>query len=248
MIDDSDGDAEATRATRPGPIDDRPWPTTLRGHVVDPGPPTRVYGFDVAADLARHYGWSDVVLTTLRGEAPDENESRAFGHAMTLLLPVAATEAPVHAAILARLIGSDSSGVASTGAIVLAEQARDLVAAVRDELPGLLGGSSAGSPDEAVASKPSLEASVVELLGDDLTRLEYPNHRLDSASSVTAAALAVLYACGLRHVWQLETALMLARLACVTAEARRHQPGRFGEYPMDRPAYRYRDPSEDSDR
>jgi hypothetical protein len=220
-----------------GPIDVGLWPDTLTARVVDGGPAPRIHGYDVQADLARHYSFAELMLLSLTGEPPSPGAGRAFEIALAFLSPVSVAEAPVHAAGLARLIGADGTGVLASAAIGLAERARYLVAehavllewldAPEGEHPALL---DAGSDEdrEAVAR---LRAALAE------TNLE------SSASTrrptLTAALLSVLHAVGLKTAAQLEAAITFAALPAAVAEALSVKPFAFFSYPMNLPAFRY---------
>ena len=54
-----------------------------------------------------------------------------------------------------------------------------------------------------------------------------------------AAVLSVFHAIGLNGPLQMATAVLLARLPAVVAEASYWQPGRFEQYPMNLPYFYY---------
>ena len=110
-----------------GPFEDNPWPSTLPAHAVEPGMLPLLHGFDVQADLAKNYRFGEIVLTALTGEAPSAEAGAGFDVALAFWLPASAGEAPVHAAIVARMNGARFSGAHATGAIGLCEQARAVV-------------------------------------------------------------------------------------------------------------------------
>jgi hypothetical protein len=101
--------------------------------VVTPGSEPRVHGYDVERDLARHYRFSDVTLLALVGRLPSDEQFEAFDAAMSFLAPLPITEAPTHAAVLARICGAQSSGVIGAAAVALAER-REAVGRLRAAL------------------------------------------------------------------------------------------------------------------
>ena len=225
---------------RRGPIEDRQWPEGIPGHVVDPSQAPRLHGYEVDGDLMSGYGFGEVVLTTLRGDAPCRAAGRAFEVAMISLLPVAMNDAAVHAASLARRCGARTSSAVSAGVIALAEQAR-IVASEHAELLRWLdaGGSELpprfSTPDDADRHR-------VAALRRTVPDPRYlPIHPL-ATPTATAAAVAVLHACGLRAPEQIEAALVIARIPVLAAEVHRTEPGAFRDYPMNLPAFDYEDP------
>jgi hypothetical protein len=219
-----------------GPIEDLPWPSVLTARVVDCGSPTRLYGFAVHADLAKHYRFSDVIYLTLTGELPTDVHSRWFCVALTLLSPARVNEAPAHAAMLARLCGSRTSGVIATGAVALAEQARFLLHEhaellewlihPRDQLP--VGFRAADDGERAEV------AAVLDALGSEAAK------KIRTADpSLVSLFLCVLVECGIVSHERLEAAICIARLPCVIAEALAARPGDFRGYPMNLPSFEY---------
>ena len=108
----------------PSPIDEMDVPEQLTARVVAPGDRPSIHGYDVQEDLSAHYGFGEVVLVALTGEAPTEAAGRAFGVALTFAAPASIAEAPTHAAALSRLCSAKPSSVSAVAAIGLAEQAR----------------------------------------------------------------------------------------------------------------------------
>jgi len=227
-----------------GPFEDLDWPTRLRAHVVQPAEPRpRLHGYDVLGDLARHYGLADQVLLTLTGELPTEIEARALEVALMAWAPVPISEAPVHAAVITRISGAPTRGLLGLGAVGLAEQARDVVARHKRILRQVAEGSVPEIPSE-LAAHTKAEQAQISLFQQALPApMETPwtgqNPRLETA------VVLVLAACGLRQPWQMETALMLARLPALAAEAHAHRPGDIGSYPMNLPPFRYEEPADE---
>ena len=97
-----------------GPFDVVPWPETLTARVVAPGPAPRLHGYDTERDLAPHYGLAELTLLSLTGELPAPPQARGFEVATTFVAPIAVSEAPSHAAVLARLCSGSDSAVLGT--------------------------------------------------------------------------------------------------------------------------------------
>ena len=227
-----------------GPIEDRQWPTTLPGRVVKPGPQPRIRGYDLHGDLVEHYGFAEIALIALQGNAPEGNAGRLFELALSLLSACSIAEGPSHGAQLVRRCGARSAAVLSAGAVGLSEQAqavvdehRELLAwleAPEDELPAAFRSVDAGQR-EAVARF----AARVGELGIDLPILgEQPTFR--------AALLAALHHCGLRDPERIQAAWILARLPAVLAEAIEQPAGELRSYPIDLPHYEYVPADDDS--
>ncbi|HTQ03607.1 MAG TPA: hypothetical protein VMI54_07110 [Polyangiaceae bacterium] len=222
---------------RAGPIDVELWPSALSARVVEPGPVPRVHGYDVEADLARHYSFAEIALIALTGSAPERSHGRAFEIALAFLAPVPVSEAPAHAAGLARLIGADASGVISGAAMGLAERARHVVAAHAELVAWLDAGS--GPPPPSVQSDDPEDASAVARLREALGEAGAAFPLLEASPTRMAALLGVLHGVGLTDAPRLEAALSLAALPATIAEAFAVKPFAFFTYPMDLPAFRY---------
>lgn len=221
-----------------GPFDEAPWPKKLPARVVTPGPRPRVHGYDVEGDLARHHRFTEVVLLSLLGELPTEPAARAFDVVLAFLAPLAVTEAPTHAAVLARICAGKTSSIVATGAIGLAELARSTLEEHAPLLAFLDGGATGAPPSSALAADDADRAATARLrTAIAETDLVVPGLELDLGR--LAAALATLHACGVRRAERLEVALTLARLATTTAEALAAKPAGFREYPLGLPPFRY---------
>lgn len=231
----------------PGPFEELDWPAQLQAHVVCPAteedPRPTLHGYDVLGDLARHYGLADQMLLALTGELPTQVQARAFEVALMVWAPIPISEAPVHAAVLARLSGTPTRGLLGLGATGLAEQARDVLARHGDLLRRMETGPLQDLPPELTA-RSDAERESVSLLRRALPEgFDAPG--LDCAPSPETALLLVLAACGLRHSWQMETVLVLARLPALAAETRAHRPGDLASYPMNLPPFHYQEPNND---
>lgn len=216
--------------SRRGPLEAAPWPETLDAHAVsDDDDVLRLHGYDVEADVAAHYRFSDALYLAIKGELPDDSRSRAFEIAMTFALPLSVAEAPVHAAALARICGARPSGVASVASLALAEKTSE---AVRELLPVLRG--EAEPPADVTPRAAASVARLRALLPGDL---DVP--LLDRRPSRELAILAVLWACDLRTEWELVHAMTLARLPSAVAESGPRRPLDFASYPTTTPPIDY---------
>lgn len=231
---------------RQGLFDDQAWPTTLTARVVTPGERPRVHGYDVEADLARHYRFTDLALLALTGELPSNERSALFDLALIFAGPVAVNEAPTHVAVLSRLCGGDAAAVTATAATALAEQARFAVGHSYTWIAWLSAGASGVDlPAEARARDDSDRDAVrrlkqaVESIGATV-----PGLAIELDLGRDAAVVACLHACGLRQADQIERALVLARLTLAVAEGMAVRPGDFASYPANLPAVEYVEASE----
>lgn len=217
-----------------GPIEDRPWPDGVVGHVVQPGQQPRINGYDVLSDLAVHYGFGEVVLTTLRGEAPSPDEGRAFEVAMIALAPISMADAPCNAAFISRLCGGISSSALAVGAIAACEQARVLVQANAPWLSWVRSGAVGDAPSIAVDSG-GATAALLDALPTDFAA-PWPDSLLPR---LDAACLAIATRCGLTTDAALEAAIVMARLPVIAAEKEHGVGVPFRDYPMDLPPFEY---------
>jgi hypothetical protein len=219
-----------------GPVDSTPWPLDLTSRVVDDAPEgPRIHGYDVRDDLARHFSFAEVVLTTLAGQAPSREVGRAFEIALTFLSPMSIGEAPAHAGSLARLCGARASGVLAVACLALTEQSRALVDA-QANLLAWLDKPSGALPSSARAVSDGDRAAVAKLR-QAIAPMNAPG--LDADPSLDAALLAVLHACGLTTRDGIEAALLVARIGCAAAEGFAVKPASFRDYPMNNPPHRY---------
>lgn len=220
-----------------GPLEVEAFPERLSARVVEPGPTPRVHGYDVESDLARHYRPSDLTLLALTGELPSARVSAAFEVASLFLAPVSVAEAPVHAAVLARLCAAPSSSIAAVASIGLCEQARALVAEHEPLLAWLESGEER-LPTRFRSQDPE-EAASVTRLAVALSEHAFEHAVFAQQPTRFAALLSVLFACGLSQPAQLEAAILLARLPSTLAEALAEKPTNFSNYPINLPAYVY---------
>lgn len=224
-------------ARRAGPIDVELWPSALAARVVEPGPGPRIHGYGVEDDLARHYSFAEITLTALTGATPEHGRGRAFEIALAFLAPVPVSEAPGHAAGLARLIGADSSGIISGAAMGLAERARYLVSE-HAELLAWLDAGTGPVPGSTQSDDPNDDGAVARLR-DALAETGENFAILATRPTLTAALIGVLHGVGLTDPARIEAALAFAALPVTVAEAFAVKPFAFFTYPMDLPAFRY---------
>jgi hypothetical protein len=220
-----------------GPLDAAPFPETLSARVVTPGPRPRLHGYDVEADLARHYTATDIAFLTLTGELPAPEVSAALGIAFAFLAPVSVAHASVHAAVLARTCGTTSSSTLGVAAIALAEQARVLL----DDHAAWLAWLAAPSAlfPELYRAADASDAAASARLREALSAVGFRAAWLAEKPTRSAALLGVLYACGLKGRGQLEAAVVTARLPTAFAEAMAVKVADFNQYPTNLPRYAY---------
>ena len=219
-----------------GPLDVAEWPEKLTARVVTPGARPRLHGYDVEADLARHYSFTETVLLALTGELPTAAEARAFDVALQFAAPASAQEAPTHATILARICMASTSQMQGVAAIALAEQARVLVTQHQRWIE-MLKGPLAVIPPEACATSDGERESVDRLRHALRGTVDVP--ALSHDLGRPAAVLATLHACGLKSVEAIECALVLARLPVAMAEALSTPSGSHRQYPVQLPRIAY---------
>ena len=224
-----------------GPLDVAAFPDTLSASVVSPGARPRIHGYDVQADLARHYSPTDLLFLTLTGDLPSAEVSAALGVALSFVAPVSVAHAAVHATVLARVCGTtvaSTIGVAATG---LAEQAR-LLLDEHAELLSWLGTQGPTLPSAWIAND-AAERAASARLNDAIAETGFALAELRQTPTLDAALLIVLHRCGLKERSQLETAIVTARLPCAMAEAMQVKVADFNAYPTNLPRYRYSEPA-----
>ncbi|MEX1366584.1 MAG: hypothetical protein AB1Z98_25895 [Nannocystaceae bacterium] len=228
----------APQGSPPGPVERVDWPRTLEAHAWTDGPRPRLHGYDLHDDLARHYGFAELVLTSLGGTAPSREQGRVFETVLSYLMPSTAAEAPAHCAILARTFMARWPAVVASGATVLAEQTEALL----DEQAALLAWLDA--PTESLPAcarcddEPERAAvgRLRVLLGEAAPAIGI----LALDPGLLPALLAAAHHCGLRDRERLASALVLARLPAVMAEALPRASGELRRYPMNTPDFVYR--------
>jgi hypothetical protein len=210
-----------------GPLDVASFPETLSARVVTPGPQPRLHGYDVEADLAVHYGPTDLLALALTGELPSPEASAALAVALSFLAPVSVAHASVHAATIAGLCGSTTGSTIGVAAIGLAEQARVLLDEHRELLAWLAAPNEplparyqAIDPDDR-AGTARLRAAIAETCCEVPALSEWPTRN--------AALISVLFTCGLKERSHLE------------AEAIRVKVADFNLYATNLPRYQYQD-------
>ncbi|MFT3769887.1 MAG: hypothetical protein QM820_31030 [Minicystis sp.] len=231
------GPSEAGPGSSAGPIDGNAWPARLTARVVDPGPPARIHGYEVDADLALRYRFTDLLRLALAGELPTDAQGRAFDLALQLLAPIDVSTAPAHAGVLARTCGARSSATIAISALALAEHARHLVAGHAPLLQWL--DDPRGPLPTAFVTADTEEAAAVDRIRAAVhdTGLDVP--ALSERPTRPAALLSIVHACGLRRAEQIEAVLVMARMPCVLAEAFATTVVGFQDYPMRLPPFRH---------
>ncbi|MET0594231.1 MAG: hypothetical protein ABW133_16130 [Polyangiaceae bacterium] len=220
----------------PGPIEDHEFPDAIEARVMTPGAEPRLHGFNVEGDLAIHYRISELVQVALTGAAPDEARGRAFDIALQFLAPLAISEAPTHAAVLARLCGARTSSILAVTCIALAERARQLVADHRELFEWLA--RAEGDLPPRFRATCSDDLASVQRLEKALAAAGIIVPGLTHASRQSALFMTLHFA-GLTRDQHFETVLVLASVAPTLAEAEAHRPGAFEQYPMRLPDFLY---------
>ncbi len=215
-----------------GPFEAGPGPETLDARVLDP---PRVHGYDLEADLAEHYRFTDAIFLAATGELPDERASRAFEIACHFAAVLSAGAAGAHVASLVHLCAAGPHAVVGAAATVLADGARDVVLRHRPWLAWLRGPDGAARPDGFGASTDAERRSVAELRA----RLGGAPRGTDGDPSRDAALLAALVDAGVRADGAIVLVLAWARLPLAVAEGLATPPKRFASYPMRLPRWEY---------
>jgi hypothetical protein len=222
---------------RPGPLESGNFADKLLARVVTPGAEPRLHGYDVENDLAQHYSPSEVAFLAITGELPEADAAAALDAVLVFTSPVSVACAPTHAAVLAQLCGANPGATLGVAAIALAEQVKSLL----DEHGELLCwlNNPEGDYPEQFRSANIEDENAVERLSVALrpSRLTVPI--LKRHPTISAAVLAVLHACGLRHLRQMEALIVWARLPVVLAEAYAESVANFKNYPINLPQFEY---------
>jgi len=214
-------------------FEDSRFATQLGARVVDrSGAEPRIQGFDVTSDLARHFTFAEMALIALTGAEPTETVSTALQRALVLLSPIGVESAPSHLGVLTRLVSQSHAASVGTAANVLAQQAAACVAERAQLLDALREGGVPVLGTTTGGTTGSLGA-----LFENCSRIAQQPWFvcLDQLS----AAIAILFECGLRENWQLESALFLAWCPCVMAEVGSCQNDPIESYPINLPRFRY---------
>jgi hypothetical protein len=210
----------STPPRRSGPLDEATWPEKLTARVVAPGPSPRIHGYDAEGDLARHYSWAESILLILTGELPSPASLRAFEIALHFFAPTPVSEAPAHAAVVARVCNVFTSALIGTAAIALAEQAHQTMVSPVE-------GPEVGESESVDRLRAALQHAGLSVPGTE------------GAVGRTQALLATLRFAGLDRVELQEAAIVLARLPCALAEAFATPAHSFRDYPVQLPDFRY---------
>ncbi len=220
-----------------GPIERGRFPDKLGARVVSPGYPARLHGYAIEEDLARHYTFTETLYLALTGDLPSETQGRLFDLALTFSSITTIAEAPAHAASLVRICGSQPGAVLGVGALGLAEQARWILERHAPLLPWL---------EEPTAAFPDLPCAPEagdrrrqQALEEALRKRGLQARTLPPGPCWLASLLALLWQAGLSKPWQMEAALVVARLGLVQAESHAVSPRAVRNYPMNLPAFDY---------
>ncbi len=220
-----------------GPFDVAPWPEVITARVVTPGARPRLHGYDCEGDLARGTTTGERVILALTGELPSRAQARAFDVVTSFLAPVPVSEAPTHAAVVARLCSGSTSSILATAALALAEQARSTVASLTPHWPWLLR-AQGDLPSDLSACGEDDQASV-ERLREALRPSGLAVAALERDLGRSPAVVATLIACGLLEPDHVEAAWVVIRLPVAFAEAMADKPGNLRDYPWHLPSFRY---------
>ncbi len=225
----------------PGPVEAGPWPDHLDAHAWTAGPRPALHGYDLLGDLSQHYGFAELVLTSLCGQAPSRAHGQLFGAVLVLLSPCDAGQAPAHVAVLARTLRARWPALVSSGAAALAEQAASVLSEHHAMLAWL--DDPRGPFPSAHHASSEDDRAVVRALQMHVQPSGQAVPALAHDPSPMAALLAVAHHCGLRDAERLVSMIVIARLPAVLAEGLR-RPGDLRGYPMNTPRFDYDPPAE----
>jgi hypothetical protein len=213
--------------------------------VITPGSDPRVHGYSAEDDLARHYTYSESVFLCLAGKLPSRSIGRAFDIAMQYLGPVAVTEAPTHAAVIAKLVRSKTSAILGAASVALGEAARETMLELSPLLAWL---EEPAHPFPAAGRAASQQARAsVTRLRDLIESTGVASPIFDQDPSRLAALVGIMYACGLTTALQIQLAMAIAQLPFVVAEAMAAPSYDLKGYPMNLPRVRYCDDTDNGD-
>ena len=202
----------------------------ITAHVADG---ERLHGYDIHADLAAHYRFSETQFLLITGELPDAEQARRFELGLHMLCHgLTIADASVHAARVVRHVHSrgDAASVAATAAMAVAEHCRYLLQTHADWL--------AWWADGAKTTAPPVPTDGAEIAA---RYAELPEAGLGDIgpAGIVAAALAVLYRSGLTSQHQLVTAMVLTRFPIAMAEAFAPDKPGLWAYPLNLPFWDY---------
>jgi hypothetical protein len=220
-----------------GPLEVGQWPENLRARIVQSGALPHVLGYDVEQDLARYYGWLDVLFLSLTGELPTAAVSSALNVISVFLTPVSAATASSHAAVLARLCGASPGATLGVAAIALGEWSRQVIDSHLTLLKWCK--SKDQEPPVQFCSTDGVERASVERLRKALVATGLIVPELDVNWTRNAALIVALYACGFREPSQLEVLITTLRMPCVIAEAMSQKMAEFSKYPIHLPRFEF---------
>ncbi|MGH7285039.1 MAG: hypothetical protein ACRELY_26225 [Polyangiaceae bacterium] len=198
----------------------------------------RLHGYSIENDLAPNYTFAETVLLALTGQLPSPEKGRAFEIALTFLAQTSAAEGPIHATLLARICVASTSALTGTGAIALGEQARFELSSYVPFLEWLSYNES-GPPSAFITDDPSSRKQTVALRDALHARKALVPRTLLTCLQPRAATIAVLYACGVTSLEQIEAVQTFARYPLLMAEVLAAPPAKYKDYPVNLPAMRY---------
>lgn len=225
-----------------GPLDEAAWPTKLTARTLQPGADVRLHGYSIENDLAGNYTFAETILLAFTGALPSPEKGRAFEVALTFLARTSVGDGPIHATLLARICAASTAAMTGTGAIALGEQARFDCARYVD-LVGWLAFCVSGPPDLYLARTDEEKRRTAALKNALESRRAFVPRTLLSAFEPGAAVVAVLYACGITTIEQIEAAQTFARYPLLMAEALAAPPAKYRDYPVNVPAMQYEEDS-----
>ncbi|QQR91521.1 MAG: hypothetical protein IPJ88_07320 [Myxococcales bacterium] len=212
------------------------FPSKLKALVSKPGPNPAIHGISIYSDLVTFYTFVEQVYFTLTARFPSPTESKVFEKTLQFLTPSHIGEAPVHAAMLARLSGTRDPSVIAIGALGLTEQAHFFVT---EHVPLIEWHKFQKEPLPKQYLAQNEEKNVTANLIEAVDKLNFnippylPHLKADSA------ALCVLLDLGLKEMWQIETLCVLSKLSGVCSEAFAHETGSLTNYPFNLPNFVY---------
>lgn len=234
-------DSQDLDRTSNGPLEARQFPDVLLARVVTPGPRPLLHGYDVEADLALGYGAAELMFLALTGELAEPSAAAALDVILAFLAPLSVSHAPTHAAVLAQLSGADAGATLSVASIALAEQSRQILDEHEPLLEWLERPSSGMPAQYRTERTDELEAVERFMTALERTRLELPG--IGRRTTLMAALLSALFACGIKERRHLQAVLVWARLPVVVSEAFAESAANFKAYPIHLPRYRYEEPT-----
>jgi hypothetical protein len=152
-----------------------------------------------------------------------------FEVALQFISPIAVSEAPVHATVLANVGGARNSALIGVAAITLAERARTIVSEHSTF-------KQASNNDERLS---------VDRLRNNLSSMNVDVPELNNDPCRWSALFAVLRFIGISEPNKVESVLVFASLVPTLVETWCHEPGKLMKYPMNVPEFVYEEGYDD---